>query len=78
LQFSLEGEDITLLKFNLYQNADNLNRSYDLIVATDKDGRGTLRVYDGSVSDGDFSTVQPKIYSGFAPIVDVTYKERVY
>lgn len=78
LQLSLEGEDITLLKFNLYQNADNMNRSYDLIVATDKDGMGTLRVYDGSVSDGDFSAVQPKIYSGFAPIVDVTYKERVY
>jgi hypothetical protein len=78
LQFSLDGEEITVLKFNLYQNADNMNKSYDLIVATQKDGHGKLRVYDGSASDGDFSSIQPKVYDGFASIVDVTYKERVY
>lgn len=78
LQFSLEGEEISVLKFNLYQNSGNMNRSYDLVVASQKNGSGKLRVYDGTASDGDFTSVQPKVYNGFAPIVDVTYKERVY
>jgi len=43
-----------------------------------KDGAGVLRVYEGRESDGDFSDVQPLVYDGFAEIVDVTYKERVY
>jgi hypothetical protein len=55
-----------------------MNRSYDLVVASQKNGSGKLRVYDGTASDGDFTSVQPKVYNGFAPIVDVTYKERVY
>ena len=29
-------------------------------------------------SDGDFSKVEPVLYGGFAEIVDVEYKERVY
>ena len=77
-QFTLEGEQITTMKFNLYQNTDNLSRSYDLIIGTLKDGEGVLRVYDGRKNDGDFSSVSPTLYKGFAEIVDVTYKERIY
>ena len=66
------------MKFNLYQNADNASRSYDLIVGSLKDGQGVLRVYDGRTTDGDFSSVSPTVYDGFAEIVDVTYKERIY
>ena len=78
VQFTLEGEQITTMKFNLYQNADNASRSYDLIVGSLKDGQGVLRVYDGRTTDGDFSSVSPTVYDGFAEIVDVTYKERIY
>ena len=78
LQFSLSGEDITLMKFNLYQNADNATRTYDLVVGSLKDGKGRLRVYEGLQSDGDFRNVTPVVYDGFAEIVDATYKERIY
>ena len=78
LQFSLDGEKITCLKFNLYQNEENHHRSYDLIVASDRDGEGILRVYDGMTHDGDFRDVTPAVYDGFAEIRDVTYKERIY
>lgn len=78
LQFTLDGETITTMKFNLYQNADNASKSYDLIVGSVKDGKGLLRVYDGRKTDGDFSKVTPVLYDGFAEIVDVTYKERIY
>lgn len=78
VQFTLEGEDITCLKFNLYQRDENLTRSYDLVVGSVKDGEGVLRVYDGMEAEGDFSNVKPVVYDGFAQIVDATYKERVY
>lgn len=78
LQFSLAGETITCLKFNLYQKTENMHRSYDLIVGSHKDGDGVLRVYEGRESDGDFSSVVPQVYEGFAQIKDVTYKERIY
>ena len=78
LQFELPGERITCLKFNLYQQGGNMARSYDLIVATEKNGEGVLRVYEGRESDGDFRNVEPEVYTGFAEIKDVTYKERVY
>lgn len=78
LQFTLEGENITMMKFNLYQNAENAARSYDLVVATEKDGEGILRVYDGRQNDGDFRSVTPLTYTGFARIVDATYKEMIY
>lgn len=78
LQFELPGERITCLKFNLYQKSENFSRSYDLIVASEKNGKGVLRVYDGRESDGDFARVKPSVYEGFTKIVDVTYKERVY
>ena len=78
LQFELPGERITCLKFNLYQKSENMSRSYDLIVASEKSGKGLLRVYEGRESDGDFSRVKPSVYEGFTEIVDVTYKERVY
>ena len=44
LQFELPGERITCLKFNLYQKSENMSRSYDLIVASEKSGKGLLRV----------------------------------
>ena len=75
---SLPGERITCMKFNLYQKAENIQRSYDLVVATEKDGQGILRIYEGRESDGDFTSVVPALYKGFAEIVDVEYKERVY
>lgn len=78
LQFTLPGEKITCLKFNLYQKAGNMQKSYDLLVGSQKDGEGVLRVYEGRESDGDFSNVEPLRYDGFAEIVDVTYKERIY
>ncbi|MCM1177292.1 MAG: PKD-like family lipoprotein [Clostridium sp.] len=73
----LAGERITMLKFNLYRQASNSLRSYDLVVGSEKEGAGTLRIYEGYESDGDFSNVTPKAYSGFASIVDATYKERI-
>ena len=78
LQFELPGERITCLKFNLYQKSENMSRSYDLIVASEKNGKGVLRVYEGRESDGDFARVKPSVYEGFTEIADVTYKERVY
>lgn len=78
LHLSLPGEEITCMKFNLYQRSENMHRSYDLVVGSMKDGAGVLRVYEGRESDGDFSNVQPQVYEGFAEIVDVAYKERVY
>ena len=78
LQFELPGELITCLKFNLYQKSENMSRSYDLIVASEKNGKGVLRVYEGRESDGDFARVKPSVYEGFTKIMDVTYKERVY
>lgn len=78
VQLTFPGENVTCLKFNLYQKSENMQRSYDLVVATERDGEGVLRVYEGRESDGDFKDVKPQVYSGFAEIVDVTYKERVY
>ena len=77
-QFTLPGEEITCLKFNLYQNAENAQRSYDLLVGTASGGEGKLRIYEDAASDGDFSKVEPVVYDGFAKIKDITYKERIY
>lgn len=79
LQFTLQGEEITCLKFNLYQRTENMQKSYDLIVGSvDDKGEGKLRVYDGRTTDGDFTSVTPALYGGFALIKDVAYKENVY
>ena len=78
LQFSLPGENITCLKFNLYQKTENMQRSYDLLVGSTKGDGGVLRVYEGRESDGDFRNVEPQVFEGFAEIVDIAYKERVY
>jgi hypothetical protein len=78
LQFELPGETITCMKFNLYQKSENMQKSYDLLVGSRKGDNGVLRIYEGRESDGDFSQVSPQKYEGFAEIVDVTYKERVY
>lgn len=74
-QFELAGETVTMMKFNLYQNAASIH-DYDLVVASEKGGEGTLRIYNGIVTEGDFSSVRPKVYTGFAKIVDATYRER--
>ena len=77
--FSLKGERITCMKFNLYQKSENMQKSYDLVVGSvNRNGEGTLRIYEGRESGGDFKNVEPQIYTGFAEIVDVEYKERVY
>jgi len=78
VQFTLPGETITCMKFNLYQKAENQQKSYDLVLGSVKNGGGVLRVYEGRESDGDFSKVEPTVYEGFAEIVDATYKERIY
>ncbi|MBQ8839589.1 MAG: hypothetical protein IJ005_09765 [Bacteroidales bacterium] len=78
VQLSFPGETVTCMKFNLYQRDENMQQSYDLIVGTLKDGQGVLRVYEGRESDGDFTMAEPRIYDGFAEIVDVAYKERLY
>ena len=74
-QFVLSGETITMMKFNLYQNSSS-NNDYDLIVGSESNGVGTLRIYDGMTTEGDFSTVKPTVHTGFAKIVDATYRER--
>jgi len=78
LQFTLKGERITCLKFNLYQKTENMQKSYDLVVGSVKGGEGMLRIYEGRESDGDFREVEPVVYDGFAEIVDVAYKERIF
>lgn len=78
VELVFEGEQITCMKFNLYQTEGYMSRSYDLAVATEKDGEGILRVYEGLDSEGVFSSVTPEVYEGFARIVDVCYKERLY
>ncbi len=74
-QFMLSGESITVMKFNLYQ-ASTSTHDYDLVVASEKNGVGTLRIYEGMTSEGDFTAVKPTVYTGFAKIVDATYRER--
>lgn len=78
VQLEFPGERITCLKFNLFQKSQNMQRSYDLIVGSVRNGTGTLRIYEGRESGGDFRKVEPVVYEGFEEIVDVTYKERVY
>ena len=80
LQFDLGGETITCLKFNLYQNAGNSQKRYDLVVGSETaDGEGILRIYEGYLSEGDFSGAVPsEVYRGFGRIADATYKERIY
>lgn len=74
-QFTLRNETITMMKFNFYQNTSS-NHDYDLVVGSENNGVGTLRIYDGMTTEGDFSLVNPKSYTGFAKIVDATYRER--
>ena len=62
-------------KFLIYEN---MQKSYDLVVGSLKNGEGVLRVYEGRESGGDFTGVTPQVYEGFARIVDVEYKERIY
>lgn len=78
IHLSFPGEEITCLKFNLYQKSENYRKTYDLLVATCRDGEGRLHIYEGADSEGDFRNVAPLTYEGFAEIKDVTYKERVY
>ncbi|MCM1107609.1 MAG: PKD-like family lipoprotein [Clostridium sp.] len=74
-----EGEEVTLLKFYLWEQDDPENRSYDLIVASkDGNGEGHLRIYEGFRSEGNFAGEQPREeYGGFADIVDVIYRENI-
>ena len=79
-QFSLPDETITCLKFYLYTEENYANRSYDLIVGSQKSGdestSGILRVYDGMETEGDFTRVQPKeTHKDFGKIVDVIFRE---
>lgn len=74
------GEEVTCLKFYLWQQDDTENRSYDLIVASrdEEAGESRLRIYDGFSTEGDFKGAQPKEeYGGFADIVDVIYRENI-
>ena len=50
----------------------------DLVVGSRTGADGILRIYNGTASDGDFRSVAPEIYRGFAEIADATYKERIY
>ncbi len=74
-QFTLSGETITCMKFNLYRTTST-TADYDLVVGSYRQGNGTLRIYDGMKNEGDFTGVSPKVYTGFAKIVDATYRER--
>lgn len=77
-QFDLPaGERISCFKFCLPTQSANARRVYDLLVGTvDADGHGTLRVYDGWTTEGDFSGAQPaSVLTGFATIKDVLLRE---
>ena len=56
-QFTLVGETVTCLKFNISRQSANLTRTYDLVVGSVKDDTGTLRIYEGFNSDGNFRGV---------------------
>lgn len=75
LEINLPGETVTCLKFQQFTKASNARRSYDLVIGSDREGEGTLRIYEGFDSDGDFSSVKPVVYSGLGSIVDVSYRE---
>ena len=45
------------------------------VVGSVKDDTGTLRIYEGFNSDGNFRGVAPEVHSGLGRIVDVTYRE---
>lgn len=75
LQFSLPGEEITCMKFNMYQQAENLNRTYDLVVGSVQGDEGRLRIYEGFDSNGDFRNVTPELHKGLGRIVDFAYRE---
>jgi hypothetical protein len=68
-QFTLVGETVTCLKFNIYRQSANLTRTYDLVVGSVKDDTGTLRIYEG------FRGVAPEVHTGLGRIVDVAYRE---
>ena len=74
-QFTLVGETVTCLKFNIYRQSANLTRTYDLVVGSVKDDTGTLRIYEGFNSDGNFRGVAPEVHTGLGRIVDVAYRE---
>jgi len=76
VQFTLPaGEKITRLKFNLFRKNISDVRSYDLIVGSLKGEEGILRIYHDAEMSGDFSSVEPQVYGGFARIADVAYRE---
>ena len=83
-----DTEEVTLLKFNLYQNPELsvladasdefLARQYDLIVGTYDQAAGNnsgkLKFY--RVNSATHTVAKRDEYSGFAKIVDVMYRER--
>ena len=74
-QFTLPGEQISVLKFNIFKDSDLYLRNYDLVVASNRNGQGVLRIYEGFKTEGDFSLSSPVRYDGFGEIVDVAYRE---
>ena len=79
LQITLPaGEDVSLLKFNFYKSEDLAAHNYDLVVGSNHNDSGTLRIYEGFKSEGNFKGAKPtEIYDGFGHIVDITYRERL-
>lgn len=90
LMQTLASENVTMLKFQLFKDRysgppfgsgktqEYLDQQYDLIVGSSHTGepehsRGRLRFYSVPPLNGDISLI--KEYSGFADIVDVTYRE---
>lgn len=74
-QISLPGEEITCMKFNQYRYAENLNRSYDLVIGSVQGEQGRLRIYEGFDSNGDFRNITPELHEGLGRIVDFSYRE---
>lgn len=75
-----EDEEISLLKFYLWEQDDPAHHSYDLIVGSKNQttGESTLRIYDGFSNEGIFTDAVPtEEYEGFADIVDVIYRENI-
>lgn len=75
LMLDLGAEQVKVLKFQSYENAENLSRRYDLVVASVSGEEGRLRIYEGFESGGEFSKVTPELHTGLGNIVDVSYRE---
>ena len=84
---NLPGEEITMVKFDLFKAPNNLDipedmrsQQYYLLVGSYKTGAsedgGILRMYRFNNTTNQLEEVENRKFEGFGRIVDVTYRER--